>query len=35
NIPTGTDITFHPLVQTVSTSLVYRFNWTGPVVAKY
>jgi outer membrane immunogenic protein len=35
NIPTGVDITFHPLVQTVSTSLVYRFNWTGPVVAKY
>ena len=27
--------TFKPLVQTVSTSLVYRFNWTGPVVAKY
>ncbi|OPY95859.1 hypothetical protein A5906_07805 [Bradyrhizobium sacchari] len=21
--------------QTISTSLVYRFNWTGPVVAKY
>ena len=29
-------ITFKPLVQTISTSLVYRFNWTGaPVVAKY
>jgi outer membrane immunogenic protein len=28
-------VTFNPLVQTVSTSLVYRFNWTGPVVAKY
>jgi outer membrane immunogenic protein len=27
--------TFKPLVQTISTSLVYRFNWTGPVVAKY
>ena len=26
---------FKPFVQTVSTSLVYRFNWTGPVVAKY
>jgi outer membrane immunogenic protein len=24
-----------PIVQTVSTSLVYRFNWGGPVVAKY
>ena len=21
--------------QTISTSLVYRFNWGGPVVAKY
>ena len=35
NTPTGVDINFKPLVQTVSTSLVYRFNWTGPVVAKY
>ena len=26
---------FKPWMQTVSTSLVYRFNWTGPVVAKY
>jgi outer membrane immunogenic protein len=38
-VPTGapfTDtLTFKPLVQTISTSLVYRFNWTGPVVAKY
>jgi outer membrane immunogenic protein len=35
-VSTGLDsITFNPLVQTVSTSLVYRFNWTGPVVAKY
>ena len=34
-IPTGFSTTFHPLVQTVSTSLVYRFNWGGPVVAKY
>jgi outer membrane immunogenic protein len=24
-----------PLVQTITTSLVYRFNWGGPVVAKY
>ena len=29
------NITFKPLVQTVTTSLVYRFNWSGPVVAKY
>jgi outer membrane immunogenic protein len=28
--------TFKPWVQTISTSLVYRFNWGGgPVVAKY
>jgi outer membrane immunogenic protein len=27
--------TFRPVEQTVSTSLVYRFNWGGPVVAKY
>jgi outer membrane immunogenic protein len=31
----GTAITFKPWTQTISTSLVYRFNWTGPVVAKY
>jgi outer membrane immunogenic protein len=32
----GNDIRFNkPLVQTISTSLVYRFNWGGPVVAKY
>lgn len=31
----GDAITFKPLVQTISTSLVYRFNWTGPIVAKY
>jgi outer membrane immunogenic protein len=30
-----TSISFKPFVETVSTSLVYRFNWTGPVVAKY
>jgi outer membrane immunogenic protein len=31
----GDAISFKPWVQTISTSLVYRFNWTGPVVAKY
>jgi outer membrane immunogenic protein len=31
----GFATTFKPTVQTISTSLVYRFNWTGPVVAKY
>jgi outer membrane immunogenic protein len=34
-IPTAFGTSFNPIVQTVSTSLVYRFNWTGPVVAKY
>jgi outer membrane immunogenic protein len=28
-------LTFKPLVQTISSSLVYRFDWGGPVVAKY
>jgi outer membrane immunogenic protein len=35
NIPTGHDIAFKPWAQTIETSLVYRFNWGGPVVAKY
>jgi outer membrane immunogenic protein len=35
NAPFGRDISFKPFVQTISTSLVYRFNWGGPVVAKY
>ncbi len=29
---TGTAVTFKPWVQTISTSLVYRFNWGGPAV---
>jgi len=33
--PTGTATTFKPWTQTISTSLVYRFNWNGPVVSKY
>jgi outer membrane immunogenic protein len=34
--PTGDSVTFKPFVQTISTSLVYRFNWSGaPVSAKY
>jgi outer membrane immunogenic protein len=33
---TGTAITFKPWVQTISTSLVYRFNWGGaPIAARY
>ena len=34
-LPTNVTTTFKPFVETISTSLVYRFNWTGPVVAKY
>jgi outer membrane immunogenic protein len=30
-----TTLTFKPIVQTISTSLVYRFNWGAPLVAKY
>jgi outer membrane immunogenic protein len=35
NLPVGHDIRFNTWNQTISTSLVYRFNWSGPVVAKY
>ena len=35
NTLAGISSTFKPFVQTISTSLVYRFNWSGPVVAKY
>ena len=35
NALVGRYIAFKPFVQTISTSLVYRFNGTGPVVAKY
>jgi outer membrane immunogenic protein len=35
-VPTGEAVTFKPWVQTISTSLVYRFNWGGaPIQAKY
>jgi outer membrane immunogenic protein len=33
--PALTTPTFKTWNETVTTSLVYRFNWTGPVVAKY
>ncbi|WP_051677370.1 hypothetical protein [Bradyrhizobium sp. URHD0069] len=32
---TGTATTFKPWVQTISTSLVYRFNWGGPAGARF
>jgi outer membrane immunogenic protein len=35
NLPVGQSIRANSWNQTISTSLVYRFNWTGPVVAKY
>jgi outer membrane immunogenic protein len=35
NALVGRDIGTRSLVQTISTSLVYRFNWGGAVVAKY
>jgi outer membrane immunogenic protein len=31
----GAAVSFKPWTQTISTSLVYRFNWGGSVVAKY
>jgi len=34
-LPGVTTPTFKAWDETVTTSLVYRFNWTGPVVAKY
>jgi outer membrane immunogenic protein len=34
--PTTTAVTFKPWTQTISTSLVYRFNWGGaPVAPRY
>jgi outer membrane immunogenic protein len=35
NALVGNDIRLNTWTQTISTSLVYRFNWSGPVVAKY
>jgi outer membrane immunogenic protein len=35
NLPAATTLAFKPWVQTISTSLVYRFNWSGPVVGRY
>jgi len=35
SVPVGLDLRFNNWNQTISTSLVYRFNWTGPLVAKY
>jgi outer membrane immunogenic protein len=35
NLPVGNDIRFNNWNQTISTSLVYRFNWTGSAVPHY
>lgn len=36
NLPVGNSIRFNTWNQTISTSIVYRFNWGGaPLVAKY
>ena len=35
NVLTGIEYDSKKFVQTVTTSLVYKFNWGGPVVAKY
>jgi outer membrane immunogenic protein len=35
NLPVGHDIRFNTWTQTISTSIVYRFNWGGPVVGRY
>jgi outer membrane immunogenic protein len=33
--PSGVSERIHPYVQTIRSELVYKFNWGGPVVAKY
>jgi outer membrane immunogenic protein len=33
--PAGVSERIHPFVQTIWTQLVWRFNWAGPVAAKY
>ncbi|MBV9531881.1 MAG: porin family protein [Bradyrhizobium sp.] len=35
NLPVGNSIRLNNWNQTLSTSLVYRFNWTGPAVGGY
>jgi hypothetical protein len=35
-IPTAFNtLRFQPQVQTVRSEIVYKFNWGGPVVARY
>ena len=35
NLPVGNSIRFNSWNQTISTSIVYRFNWGGPPIAHY
>lgn len=35
NLPVGNSLRFNNWNQTISTSIVYRFNWGGPLVGKY
>jgi outer membrane immunogenic protein len=35
NLPVGSELRFNSWNQTISTSLVYRFNWSGPAVSRY
>jgi hypothetical protein len=30
-----TDLVFKPVVQTIRSEIVYKFNWNGPVAAKF
>jgi hypothetical protein len=32
---TDSSLRIHPYVQTIRSELVYKFNWGGPVVARY
>jgi outer membrane immunogenic protein len=33
--PTGNGENIHPYVQTITSSLIWRFNWGGPVATRY
>lgn len=34
-VPTGNGVTTRPYVQTITSSLVWRFNWGGPIATRY
>ena len=33
--PSGNQASMEPTVQTVRVNLAYKFNWAGPVIARY